>query len=477
MTKPIAAALAALLIAAPALAQQGMTVSTDAGPVRGAVSDGIASWKGIPFAAPPVGALRWRAPQPAAHWTTARDATRYAADCMQLPFPSDAAPLGTTPSEDCLYVNVWKRAAAKGKLPVLVWIYGGGFVNGGASPPTYAGANMARRGVLFVSFNYRLGRFGSFALPQLSQANADAGRLGNYGTMDQIAALQWVKRNIAAFGGDPSKVTIVGESAGGMSVHQLVTSPLARGLFHQAFAMSGGDGHPDPSGKALADAERVGANFARAKGIDPDAPDALERLRALPGEQVVDGLNLASMAPRDPAAPTYSGPFIDGKVVVDMGAAYDQDRFARVPMLIGATSADIGGRTGYMVAGGRDAAARLADKGVPVWAYRFSYVASAIGKPGAQHATDIPFFFDNAAIKYGAQTSPRDVAMGHAMAQYLANFVKTGDPNGASLPRWPRYDRAADTIADFAADGKTVVARDPWGAEIDQARTAATPAR
>nr|WP_258046992.1 carboxylesterase family protein [Sphingomonas folli] len=474
---PIAAALAALVTAAPALAQPSTIVRTDAGPVRGAVSDGVASWKGIPFAAPPVGALRWRAPQPVARWTTARDATRYAADCMQLPFPSDAAPLGTTPAEDCLYVNLWKPTAAKGKLPVLVWIYGGGFVNGGASPPTYAGANMARRGILFVSFNYRLGRFGSFALPQLSQSDPDGGRLGNYGTMDQIAALHWVQRNIASFGGDPGRVTIVGESAGGMSVHQLVTSPLARGLFHQAFAMSGGDGHPDPRGKALADAERIGADFARAKGIDPSASDALDRLRALPGEQVVDGLNLASMAPRDPAAPTYSGPFIDGKVVVDMGAAYDQDRFARVPMLIGATSADIGGRTGYMVAGARDAAARLAAKGVPVWEYRFSYVASSVGKPGAQHATDIPFFLDNAAIKYGAQTSPRDAAMGHAMGQYLANFVKTGDPNGTGLPRWPRYDRAGDTIADFTAEGTTVVRRDPWGAEIDQARAAATPAR
>jgi para-nitrobenzyl esterase len=476
MTKPTAV-LAALLIATPALAQPGTTVRTDTGTIRGAVSDGVASWKGVPFASPPVGALRWRAPQPAARWNGIRDATRYASDCMQLPFPSDAAPLGTTPAEDCLYANVWKPAAAKGKLPVLVWIYGGGFVNGGASPPTYAGANMAKRGVMFVSFNYRLGRFGSFALPQLSQAHADGGRLGNYGTMDQIAALQWVRRNIAAFGGDPAKVTIVGESAGGMSVHQLVTSPLARGLFHQAFAMSGGDGHPDPSGKALADAERIGANFARAKGVDPSASDAVERLRALPGEQVVDGLNLASMAPRAPAAPTYSGPFIDGTVVVDMGAAYDQNRFARVPMLIGATSADIGGRTGYMVAGAREASARLVAKGVPVWEYRFSYVASSVDKPGAQHATDIPFFFDNAAIKYGAQTSSRDIAMGHAMGQYLANFVKTGDPNGVGLPHWPQYSQAKDTIADFSAEGRTIVARDPWGAEIDQARTATTPAR
>ncbi len=176
----------------------------------------------------------WRAPQPAAAWTGVRDATGYAPDCMQVPFPSDAAPLGTKPAADCLYANVWKPVTAKGKLPVVVWIYGGGFVNGGASPPTYSGADLAKQGVVFVSFNYRVGRFGTFALPQLTRANADGGRLGNYGIMDQIAALQWVQRNAAAFGGDPANVTIIGESAGGMSVHMLNTSPLAKGLFHKA---------------------------------------------------------------------------------------------------------------------------------------------------------------------------------------------------------------------------------------------------
>jgi para-nitrobenzyl esterase len=214
--------------------------------------------------------------------------------------------------------------------------------------------------------------------------------------------------------------------------------------------MSGGDGHPDPSGKALADAERIGANFARAKGIDPAAPDALERLRALPGEQVVDGLNLAAMAPRDPAAPTYSGPIVDGTVVVDMGAAYDQDRFARVPMLIGATSADIGGRTGYMVAGARDAAARLAAKGVPVWEYRFSYVANTIGKPGAQHATDIPFFFDNAAIKYGARRAAALAAL-RSRRRHDRRLLRRREDGGGARPLGRRdrpgaYRRDAGTV-------------------------------
>lgn len=216
----------ALLSSAPALAQQRPIVATDAGPVRGTTEKGVEAFKGIPFAAPPVGPLRWRAPQPSARWTGVRDASAYGHDCMQKPFPSDAAPLGTTPSEDCLVANVWRPAGAR-KLPVLVWIYGGGFVNGGSSPPTYSGEAMAAKGMVFVSFNYRLGRFGTFAHPALTTANADDGLLANYGYMDQLAALRWVHRNIAAFGGDPAKVTIVGESAGGFSVHALLTSPMA----------------------------------------------------------------------------------------------------------------------------------------------------------------------------------------------------------------------------------------------------------
>ncbi len=217
-------------------------VKVDTGTLKGAHEVGVLRWKGIPFAAPPVGELRWRAPQPAAAWQGVRDASMYGNDCMQVPFPSDAAPLGTPPNENCLYANVWRPAGKQRKLPVVFWIYGGGFVNGGASPPTYSGAELAKQGVLFISANYRVGRFGTFAHPALTRANADAGLLGNYGYMDQLAALRWVQRNIAAFGGDPGNVTIVGESAGGMSVHVLVTSPLAKGLFHKAVVMSGGDG-------------------------------------------------------------------------------------------------------------------------------------------------------------------------------------------------------------------------------------------
>jgi para-nitrobenzyl esterase len=457
-------AVTSMLAAAPASARGGPVVAVDTGKVQGAVDGGVASWKGIPFAAPPVGDLRWRAPQPAAAWSGVRAAQAYGNDCMQLPFPSDAAPLGTPPAEDCLYLNVWRPAKAKasGRLPVIVWIYGGGFVNGGSSPPTYAGAALARQGVVLVSFNYRLGRFGFFAHPQLTQQAHDE-PLGNYGYMDQLAALQWVKRNVAAFGGDASNVTIIGESAGGMSVNALLTSPLAQGLFAKAVVLSGGDGKSADPG--LAAVEQAGVNFATAKGIAADDAHALDRLRALPADAVVDGMNLANRAPQNP--PTYVGPFVDGKVAVDAGAAFASGRFAKVPVMIGATSADIGGKTGFMVAGARSLAGRLAAQGVPVYAYRFSYVADSIGKPGAQHASDIPYFFDTVDVKYGAAATKKDIAMGRAMSAYLVNFAKKGDPNGRRLPAWPRYAGDKDVIMDFAADGRPAAGRDPWGAEID----------
>ena len=393
---------------------------------------------------------------------------------MQVPFPSDAAPLGTSPDEDCLYANVWRPAAGADKLPVIFWIYGGGFVNGGASPPTYSGAELAKKGVVFVSANYRVGRFGTFAHPALTQANEDGGLLGNYGFMDQLAALKWVQRNIAAFGGDPDNVTIVGESAGGMSVHTLVTSPMAKGLFEKAVVMSGGDGG-GMGGSNLASVEQIGIDFGKSKGIDPGDPQALEKLRALSQDQVTDGLSMmqlfTSKGPR-----TFASPFADGKLAVDAGTAYRAGVFAHVPMMIGATSGDMGGKTGMMIAGARKVEAAIAAKGVPVYAYRFSYVAENPPPPpgmppqeGAGHASDIPFFFDTQAIKYEDRTTPRDNATGETISTYLTNFAKTGDPNGAGLPAWPHYDAAKDVIMDFTPSGRAVPGKDPWAADIDAA--------
>ncbi|VXC99400.1 carboxylesterase/lipase family protein [Sphingomonas sp. 8AM] len=449
-------------------AGQAQTVATESGKVAGSTAGGIVSWKGIPFAAPPVGALRWRAPQRAARWSGVRQAIAYGHDCMQLPFPSDAAPLGTTPAEDCLTVNVWKPAAATAKLPVVVWIYGGGFVNGGASPPTYSGANLARQGVMFVSFNYRLGRFGTFAHPQLTAQDPDHGRLGNYGYMDQLAALQWIHCNIAAFGGDPANVTIVGESAGGMSVNTMVTSPLTKGLFARAIVMSGGDGQ-NRGTDGLTGTEKIGIDFAASKGIARDDPAALAKLRALSADAVTDGLNLATMSTPASGVKTFASPYADGVVAVDAAAAYRSGAFPKIPIMIGATDNDIGGPTGYMVAGARQLAGAIAAAGAPAYHYRFSYVAESIGKPGAGHATDIPFFFDTAAIKYGGATTPRDRRIAETISAYVVNFAKTGDPNGAGLPRWPRYDKRADELLDFTGKGEAVPGKDPLGTAIDAA--------
>jgi len=439
------------------------TVRIESGALQGSSSDGVIVFKGIPFAAPPVGELRWRAPQPAAKWSGTRDATRYGADCMQLPFPSDAAPLGTAPAEDCLYANVWKPTKARGTLPVLVWIYGGGFVNGGASPPTYAGAALARQGIVMVSFNYRVGRFGTFAHPQLTAQHPDGALLANYGLMDQLAALQWVQRNIGAFGGDPGKVTIIGESAGGMSVHTLLTSPMAKGLFQRAVIQSGGDGSAYAGDVAAA--EQIGLAFGASKGIAADDPQALDKLRALSAQTVVDGLNLSTLSTPAETPRTFSAPVVDGVLSVDSGAAYAAGTFNRVPVMIGATSDDIGGRDGFMIAGARKAAGVFATHAVPTWYYRFSYVADSVRTPqtvGASHASDIPFFFDTVDVKYGAQTTAKDRGVGHLASGYLVNFVKTGDPNDRQLPVWAPYQPVSSAILEFKTDGRASSARDPW---------------
>jgi para-nitrobenzyl esterase len=283
-----------------------------------------------------------------------------------------------------------------------------------------------------------------------------------------------VKRNVAAFGGDPSKVTIMGESAGGMSVNTLMTSPEAKGLFRAAIVMSGAD-PTAPVGPAgsLGAVEKIGVDFAAGKGIAGDDPQALAKLRALSAEQVTDGLNLTALFRPPPGPATFAMPFVDGKVAVATAPALRSGRFAKVPVMIGATSDDIGGKTGRMVGGARDTAGLLAAQGAPVYGYRFSYVAQSIARPGAGHASDIPFFLNTQDVKYEAKTTARDNGMGATISRYVVNFVKTGDPNGNGLPAWPRYSPASDVIMDFAPDGQAVPGKDPWGAELDAAK--ATP--
>ncbi|HBG86824.1 MAG TPA: carboxylesterase, partial [Marinilabiliaceae bacterium] len=242
-------------------------VKVNEGILEGYVEDGLRVFKGVPFAAPPVGDLRWKAPQAAKNWEGVREAVEYAPAPMQGGNPAGGK------SEDCLYLNIWSPAeSSKDKLPVLVWIYGGGFSFGSTAEPVYDGSKLAKKGVVLVSIAYRVGQFGFLAHPELS-AESEYGSSGNYGLLDQIAGLQWIKDNIAAFGGDPNKVTIFGESAGGISVSMLCASPLAKGLFQGAISQSGGSfgptrptSYPGENMKTLENAEKAGVEFMNSLG-------------------------------------------------------------------------------------------------------------------------------------------------------------------------------------------------------------------
>jgi para-nitrobenzyl esterase len=495
-------------------------VKVDSGALKGVYDGSVVAFKGIPYAAPPVGDLRWRPPQPVAAWNGVRSAAEYGSDCMQLPFPSDAAPLGTPPAEGCLFLNVWAPSRVSGKkLPVMVWIYGGGFVNGGSSPTVYDGTQFAKRGIVFVSFNYRVGRFGFFAHPALTKESPQ-GPLGNYGYMDQIAALQWVHRNVAEFGGDPTNVTLFGESAGGGSVLTLMTSAMSRGLFQKAVIESGGGRrglfpprHVREDAPGAPSGESVGVEFAKSVGITGDDAAALAALRKLPADAVVAGLNMATMR-----TPTYPGPMIDGSLVVEVPEdAFRAGHQMKIPVVIGANSADIGfslaksmdevlapfganadkARAAYdpdgtgdvrkvgtaiaadrmMVEPARFIARTVAGSGQPAYLYRFSYVAESMRKEwqGAPHATEIPYVFDTVAAKYGKDLTPADEATAQAANAYWAAFAKTGNPNGDGRPVWPACEPKGDGLLDFAVAGPKA-GPDPWKARLDLIEALATSA-
>jgi para-nitrobenzyl esterase len=491
-------------------------VRTDRGLVRGQVSDDVLSYKGIPFAAPPTGVNRWREPHPVRSWKGVLEASVYAHDCMQKPMASDAAPLGSSPAEDCLYLNIWRPAKTprSAKLPVMVWIYGGGFVNGGSSPAIYDGSAFAKRGVVFVSFNYRIGRFGFFAHPALTLEAGPDGMVANYGYMDQLAALQWVKRNIAAFGGDPAEVTLFGESAGGISVLAMLTSPAVKdlGLFNKAIVQSGGGRDPllpmrrmREERPGLPSAESIGIAFADANGITGSGADALRALRALPADKVVAGMDMMS-AMNDTFV---GGPVLDGKIVAGVPSEiYAERKQLAVPLMIGSNSADLGlppwkakaqlfatfgkneqaAREQYDPSGNADfrsvalqvagdtlmveparLIARLSSaQGSPTFEYRFSYVADSMRKewPGAPHATEIPFVFDTLAARYGDKTSGGDRATANSALSYWVAFAKTGNPGNAGGPVWPRYNAAADEMLEFTNAGPRASA-DPWSRRLD----------
>jgi para-nitrobenzyl esterase len=511
----LAASCACVAAGAPQQASSAPVVQIQSGKVRGIERNGIMIFKGIPFAQPPVGDLRWAPPQPAKAWDGVRDATDFGHDCMQLPVPNDDTPLLTTPSEDCLYLNVWAPEHATEPLPVMVWIYGGGFVSGGTSPAVTSGANFAHDGIVFISFNYRLGRFGFFAFPALVERG---GLVGNYAFMDQIAALKWVRRNIRAFGGNPFDVTIFGESAGGMSVNLLLTSPLARGLFNQAMIESGGGranllgpaplDHPGPHGQRSAVED--GIAFAKSMGIEGTGAEALAALHALRAEKIVNGLSMASMREQ---RNTYSGPMVDGKIMVQPPEdVFRAGQEAKVPLVVGANTRDIGfarpetldelfkqfgareaearkvfdpsghepaQQVGYKIAAtkmmiepARFVARSLARAGAPAYQYRFGYVASALRNttPGAPHSSEVPYVFDTIRESlwsdFGKGITQQDLATARDMHAYWVNFVKTGDPNGPGLPSWSTITPDGNQLMNFTEDGPKG-GTDPWKDRLD----------
>ena len=460
-----------------------LLVRTEGGRLLGVAQDGLRVFLGIPFAAPPLGALRWRPPAPAPRWSGVRRADHFADSCMQ---ESRADPAFGTPaltvSEDCLYLNVWTPArSASDHLPVMVWIYGGGFNQGSTAIPLYSGEQLAAHGVVVVSIAYRVGPLGFLAHAALT-AESSHHSSGNYGLLDQIAALQWIQRNIAKFGGDPHKVTIFGESAGGIAVSMLAASPLARGLFSGAISESGGSFGPtrDPplpgeNMLTLAEAERDGAAFAQKLGAQTAAE--LRRLPAQTVQQAAAGHGLF-------------WPVVDGWVILgDQYRLYQEGRFNDTPILIG-TNSDEGAlfgaptsRQAYIDAVHqrygpyaqrllavypatetawrqssmdltRDAAfgwptwawARLQSRGghSKVFCYYFEHVpprpASSRWREatGAVHSEEMVYVFGHLNQQALPWTSA-DRTLSDEMTTYWTNFAKHGDPNSAGIPEWPAF--------------------------------------
>jgi para-nitrobenzyl esterase len=479
------AALAAVLLL-PAVKVVAAPVRTDAGLVEGVSEGGLRVYKGVPFAAAPVGPLRWREPQPVAPWTGVRRTQAFAPACMQagVSMPGEAPPPS---SEDCLYLNVWTPAHGPAeRLPVLVWIYGGGFSNGSASMPLYWGDRLARRGVVVVTVAYRVGPFGWLALPALTTESPHHSS-GNYGLEDQVAALEWVKRNIASFGGDPSRVTIAGQSAGAASMSMLVASPLAKGLFRAVIAESGGMFEPMQlaPGFQLANAERDGLAYSVSVGAK-----SLAELRVLPAAALLKGKRSIVThpviepyaLPLSPYDAFVAGRLNDTPILVGSNADEARSLVESLASVKAATfNADIAKAWGplppqlmasYPHATDAEAVtARLGferelrfgwddwawarlqaeERRNPAFYYQFAHAppfptGSVYEGWGPSHFSELWYVFDHLNQQPKWRWTPQDRWLAAAMSRYWTNFVKTGDPNGPGLPHWPRFDPAHQSV-------------------------------
>jgi len=494
---------AALLMISPAGPADPMPWATvEQGVLVGREAEGVRSFRGVPYARPPVGDLRWRAPRRAEGWSGERDAGQVGAICTQPPSNGDNG-VGPLPmSEDCLTLNVWtpaeRSADLTGPLPVMVWIHGGGLNNGSGTAALYDGANLARRGVVVVTINYRLGRLGFFHHPALA-AEREAGEpAANYGLMDVILALHWVRDNAAAFGGDADNVTIFGESAGGALVTRLMISEPARGLFHRAVVQSGlgrDEGTPldQPRRDGGPSMQARGETFAEGQGAR-----TAEQLRAIPAEALLR-----------PAPNFYGGDLLvrDGELVSeDVEAAFAAGREAPVPLIIGTNSAEFwwmkpsdlspygalddamtqteraafleayGGQEGYDAhvlsdlvfnEPARHLARLHARNGHPTYLYRFDVVSAAMPEPhdGATHASERQYVFDNLTASPWP-TEAMDQRQADAMADYWTTFAAKGDPNGGGRQAWPEFAAEPDRLLEFTNDGP-VAKPVPFGERLD----------
>lgn len=441
----------ALLLGAACRAELSDPIQLDDGLVSvGEVTPaGVRVYRGLPFAAPPVGENRWRAPQPVEPWNGVRDGSVFGNVCVQAdtrPRYTNIANMDGSPalSEDCLYLNVWTPAeSASDRLPVMVFFYGGAFTDGGGAPPLYDGTALAQRGAVVVTMNYRLGPFGFFAHPALT-AESEFASSGNYGIMDMVASLEWVQSNIAALGGDPGNVTIFGQSAGAMAITSLMTSPLTEGLFDRAIAQSimGGGASPNGRNATLAAQEEAGVRVAEAAGVSTAA-----ELRALSTEEVSEKIRGNTM-------------IVDNYVIPeDPAIVFAEGRQHKVDVLMGANYAEMafGGRGGidpnnnpsdriFWVA--RRLAEYQREAGKNAFVYWFTRNGAGNETFLPVHASEVKYVFDNLGeITLYPDTSdaelvaasPDDQRLADRVASYWVNFARSGNPNGEGLPQWPAH--------------------------------------